>query len=67
MPVPLPGGGTVRVAFAIPGEATRLSVEGRLQWRTPEARGFAYGLSFVDLRPEARRLIDALVDGPAGE
>jgi CheY-like chemotaxis protein len=67
MPVPLPGGGTVRVAFALPGEATRLSVEGRLQWRTPEARGFAYGLSFVDVRPEAQRLIDALVDGPAGE
>lgn len=62
MPVPLPNVGTVRLAFAAPGEGGRVSVEGRLQWRAPAARGFAYGLSFVDVRPEAQRQIDALVE-----
>ena len=51
----------MRLAFAVPGGG-RLSVFGRLQWRAGAGRGFAYGLSFVDLLPEERRLIDALVE-----
>ena len=63
MPVPLSGDRTVRVAFAAPGDGRRVSVAGRLEWRVPEAHGFAYGLSFVDVRPDEQRRIDALVDG----
>jgi CheY-like chemotaxis protein len=61
MPAPLTGDPRVRVAFAVPGDGPRLSVDGRLQWRAPEARGFAYGMSFVDLRPEAELQIEAFV------
>ncbi len=61
MPVPLPIIRMVRVAFAVPGDARRVSVDGRLQWRAPEARGFAYGMSFVDVRPAAQLQIDAFV------
>lgn len=61
MPFPLPADGKVRVAFAVPGEAERLNVDGRLQWRAPAARGFAYGMEFVDVRPEAQLQIDAFV------
>ena len=65
MAAPLAGDGSVRVAFALPGDGRRVSFEGRLQWRAPEARGFAYGVSFVDVRPEAQREIDALVHAEA--
>ena len=65
MPMPLSGEGMVRVAFAVPGDGRRVSVYGRLQWRAPEARGFAYGMSFVDVRPEAQLQIDAFVRAPA--
>lgn len=58
---PLPAVRTVRLAFAAPG-GVRLSVQGRLQWRGAAGRGFAYGLSFVDLLPEEQRLIDELVE-----
>jgi CheY-like chemotaxis protein len=61
MPFPLPGDRKIRVAFAIPGDSGRLDVSGRLQWRAPAARGFAYGMEFVDLRPEARQQIDAFL------
>ena len=61
MPFPLQADGKVRVAFAVPGEAERLNVDGRLQWRAPAARGFAYGMEFVDVRPEAQLQIDAFV------
>lgn len=61
MPFPLPGDRMVRVAFAVPGDGRRVSVDGRLRWRVPEARGFAYGMSFVDVRPEAQMQIDAFV------
>jgi CheY-like chemotaxis protein len=61
MPFPLPGDRVVRVAFAVPGDGRRVSVDGRLQWRVPEARGFAYGMSFVDVRPEEQAQIDAFV------
>ena len=64
MPVPLPGDRMVRVAFVVPGDERRVSVDGRLQWRAPEARGFAYGMSFVDVRPEAQLQIDAFVRAP---
>jgi CheY-like chemotaxis protein len=64
MPFPLPGDPKVRVAFAVPGEAQRLSVDGRLQWRAPAVRGFAYGLEFVDVGPEAQLQIDAFVTAP---
>jgi hypothetical protein len=49
------------VAFAVPGEAERLNVNGRLQWHAPADRGFAYGMEFVDVRPEAQLQIDAFV------
>lgn len=65
MPMPLPGDRMVRVAFAVPGNGGRVSVDGRLQWRAPEARGFAYGMSFVDLRPEEQLQIDAFVRATA--
>ena len=61
MPFPLPGDRKIRVAFAVPGETGRLSVDGRLQWRAPAERGFAYGMEFVDLRPETQVRIDAFV------
>ena len=61
MPFPLPGDRVVRVAFAVPGDGRKVNVDGRLQWRAPEARGFAYGMSFVDVRPEAQVQIDAFV------
>jgi CheY-like chemotaxis protein len=61
MPVPLLGDRLVRVAFDVPGGERRLSVDGRLQWRAPKARGIAYGMSFVDVRPEAQLQIDAFV------
>ena len=61
LPHVLHGGRTVRLAFAVPGDGARVSVDGRLQWRAPEARGFAYGMSFVDVRPEAQFQIDAFV------
>ena len=61
MPFPLPSDGKVRVAFAVPGEPERLSVDGRLQWRAPAPRGFAYGMEFVNVRPEAQLQIDAFV------
>jgi CheY-like chemotaxis protein len=65
MPFPLPGDRMVRVAFAVPGDGPRVSVGGRLQWRAPEARGFAYGMSFMDVRPEAQSQIDAFVRATA--
>jgi DNA-binding response OmpR family regulator len=65
MPVPLPADRMVRVAFVVPGEGRGLSVDGVLQWRAPEARGFAYGMSFVDVRPEAQSQIDTFVRAPA--
>lgn len=61
MPVPLPADQAIRVDFAVPGAGRRVSVDGRLEWRVPEARGFAYGLSFVDVRPEEQSQIDAFV------
>jgi CheY-like chemotaxis protein len=61
MPVPLPGDRMLRVAFAVPGDGRRVSVDGRLQWRAPEARGFAYGMSFVGVSPEEQLQIDAFV------
>ena len=57
----LHGDRPVQVAFAVPGDGARVSVGGRLQWRAPEARGFAYGMSFVDVGPEAQLQIDAFV------
>jgi hypothetical protein len=64
LPYVLRGDRPVRVAFAVPGDGRRVSVDGRLQWRTPEARGFAYGMSFVDVGPEAQLQIDAFVQAP---
>jgi CheY-like chemotaxis protein len=61
MPFPLHADRTVRVAFAVPGKAERLNVDGRLQWRAPAARGFAYGMEFVDVGPEAQLQIDDFV------
>ena len=61
MAYPLPAVESVRLAFAVPGDG-RVSVEGRLQWRAPAERGFAYGLSFVGVLPEAQRQIDAIVE-----
>jgi CheY-like chemotaxis protein len=61
MPAPLPSVRTVRVAFALPGDGRRVSVEGSLQWHAPAGTAFAYGLSFVDVLPEAQQRIDALV------
>jgi CheY-like chemotaxis protein len=61
MAYPLPAVESVRLAFAVPGE-DRVSVEGRLQWRAPAGRGFAYGLSFVGVLPDAQRHIDAIVE-----
>jgi len=61
MPFPLPGDRKVRVAFAVPGEAERVNIDGRLQWRAPADRGFAYGMEFLDVRPEAQSQIDAFV------
>lgn len=61
LPYVLRGDRMVQVAFVVPGDERRLSVDGRLQWRAPEARGFAYGMSFVDVAPEARLQIDAFV------
>jgi len=66
MPFPLPADRAVRVAFAVPGEAERLNVDGRLQWRAPAARGFAYGMEFVDVLPEAQLQIDAFVRDAKG-
>jgi DNA-binding response OmpR family regulator len=51
----------VQVAFAVPGDGGRVSVGGRLQWRAPEAHGFAYGMSFVNVGRDAQRRIDAFV------
>jgi DNA-binding response OmpR family regulator len=65
LPYVLHGDRMVRVAFTVPGDDRRLSVDGRLQWRAPEARGFAYGMSFVDVGPEARLQIDAFVRASA--
>ncbi len=64
MPFPLPGQSRVRVAFAVPGGIQRMKVDGRVQWRAPAARGFSYGMEFVDLRPEAQLQIDAFVRAP---
>jgi CheY-like chemotaxis protein len=61
MPFPLSGERMVRVAFDVPGALERVNVDGVLQWRAPEARGFAYGMSFVDVRPEARSQIEAFL------
>ena len=61
MPFPLPGDRVVRVAFSVPGDGRKVNVDGWLQWRAPEARGFAYGMSFVDVGPEAQLQIDAFV------
>jgi hypothetical protein len=63
MPVPLSGDRPVRLAFAVPGDGRPVSVDGRLEWRVPQARGFAYGLSFVDVRADQQRQIDAFVGG----
>jgi hypothetical protein len=63
MPVPLSGDRPVRLAFAVPGDGRPVSVGGRLEWRVPQARGFAYGLSFVDVRADQQRQIDAFVGG----
>ena len=65
MPIPLPSGRSVRVAFAAPGGGGRVSVEGSLQWHAAAGNRFAYGLSFVDVLPEAQQRIDALVYAPA--
>ena len=65
MPVPLPSVRSVRVAFAVPGDGRRVSVEGSLQWRAPAGTGFAYGLAFVEVLPDAQKRIDALVHSPA--
>lgn len=64
MPFPLPGDRNIRVAFAVPGESGRVDVQGHLHWRAPAARGFAYGMEFVDLRPETQLQIDAFVRAP---
>jgi len=64
MPFPLPGQRKIRVAFAVPGEIVPVDVDGLLQWRAPAARGFAYGMEFVDLRPETQLQIEAFVRAP---
>lgn len=61
----LPATGTVRLAFAVPGDGHRVSVDGRVQWQAPAGPGFAYGLAFLDVLPDAQRQIDALVEDPA--
>ena len=65
MGTPLPSVRSVRVAFAVPGDGGRISIEGSLQWRAPAGNGFAYGLAFVEVRPDAQRQIDALVHARA--
>jgi DNA-binding response OmpR family regulator len=61
VPFLLPGDRTVHVAFAVPGDERRLSLDGRLQWSAPDVRGFSYGVSFVDVGPDAQMQIDAFV------
>jgi CheY-like chemotaxis protein len=65
MPAPLPSVRSVRLAFAAPGDGRRVSVEGSLQWHAAADGRFAYGLTFVDVLPEAQQRIDALVHAPA--
>jgi CheY-like chemotaxis protein len=58
---PLPGQDGLRVAFDLPGMPERMSLESRVRWRIPVARGFNYGLSFVNLAPETERRIHEVV------
>lgn len=60
VPRPIPADSAVRLAFALPGDV-RMDVQARMQWRTPEARGFAYGLRFTALAAESRDQIEAAV------
>jgi hypothetical protein len=48
---PLPRGGALRLAFEAP-EGAALTLDSLVRWRSPVSRGFAYGLSFVNLDPE---------------
>jgi two-component system response regulator (stage 0 sporulation protein F) len=59
---PLPQGNGLRVSFDLPGLPARMDLEGRVQWRIPVARGFNYGLSFVNLPPETARRIHKVVE-----
>jgi two-component system, response regulator, stage 0 sporulation protein F len=58
---PLPDLDGVTVAFDLPGMPVRMTLEGRVRWRVPMARGFNYGLSFVNLAPETERRIHEVV------
>jgi hypothetical protein len=59
--VPLDQGSRVRLAVHVPGGVDPLSLGGQVQWRGPSPRGFAHGLSFVDLSPaEDLKLNDLL-------
>jgi len=59
--VPLEIGDSVRIAFHIPGGEAPLSLEGRVRWRTPAARGYAHGLSFQNLTADEERQLGELL------
>ena len=53
-------GARVRVVCGDYG-AEALSLDGRVQWRSPVPRGFAYGLGFGELEPEQERRLRRLL------
>ncbi len=61
---PLPASPDVTLGLDTP-DGRPLALEGRVRWRVPVSRGFAYGLSFVSLSPEDRTRLLCLAPMPS--
>ena len=59
---PLPARDSLRLAFTAPGTKALLDLEGRVQWRVPLDRGFAYGLSFVNLGASMQECLQQVLE-----
>lgn len=59
---PLPARDALRLAFTAPGTKALLDLEGRVQWRVPIDRGFAYGLSFVNLGASMQECLQQVLE-----
>jgi CheY-like chemotaxis protein len=60
--VPLEKGTTIRIAFHVPGNANRFTLAGDVLWRGPSPRGFAHGLSFLNLDAEEEQQLAELLE-----
>ena len=58
----LESGTQVSLAFHVPAGGSALTLEGKVRWCQTGVRGFTHGLAFVDMLPESRTHLHALLE-----